>query len=45
MDWSGDDGPKRKRRKGIEQEMDAEGVALKAFNENAVEELTGTIGE
>ena len=44
MDWSGDDGPKKKRRKGNDPEVDAEGEALKAFNEVAVEVLTGTIG-
>ncbi|OCF30483.1 hypothetical protein I316_07865 [Kwoniella heveanensis BCC8398] len=42
VDWSGDDGPKRKRRKGG-QEVDAEGEALRAFNEVDADMLTGTI--
>ncbi|WVF67108.1 hypothetical protein IAT40_001853 [Kwoniella sp. CBS 6097] len=41
-DWSGDEGPKRKRRKG-DQEVDAEGEALKAFNDVDADMLTGTI--
>ena len=45
MDWSGDDGPKKKRRKGNEPEVDAEGQALNAFNDVTAEVLTGTIGE
>ena len=45
MDWSGDDEPKRKRRKGNGPEMNAEWEALKAFNEVSAEVLTGTIGE
>ncbi|WWC60156.1 uncharacterized protein I303_102720 [Kwoniella dejecticola CBS 10117] len=40
--WSGDEGRKRKRRKG-DQEVDAEGEALKAFNEVDADMLTGTI--
>lgn len=43
MDWSGDEGRRRKRRKG--DELDPEGEALKAFNEVTAEVLTGTIGE
>jgi SWI/SNF-related matrix-associated actin-dependent regulator 1 of chromatin subfamily A len=44
MDWSGDEGRKKKRRRGND-ELDAEGAAVKAFNEDTVELLTGTIGE
>ncbi|WRT65569.1 uncharacterized protein IL334_002514 [Kwoniella shivajii] len=40
--WSGDEGRKKKRRKG-DPEVDAEGEALKAFNEVDAEMLTGTI--
>jgi SWI/SNF-related matrix-associated actin-dependent regulator 1 of chromatin subfamily A len=43
--WSGDEGHRRKRKKGAEDEVDAEGEALKAFNEADAEVLTGTIGE
>jgi len=45
MDWSGDETRKKKKRKGNDDELDAEGEALKAFNEATVEALTGTIGE
>ncbi len=45
LDWSGDDGPKKKRRRGNGSEVDAEGEALKAFNGVLAEELTGTIGK
>lgn len=47
MDWSGDEGRRKKRRKGNdeEDELDAEGAALKAFNEVTADVLTGTIGE
>ncbi|KAK8861446.1 hypothetical protein IAR55_002265 [Kwoniella newhampshirensis] len=40
--WSGDEGRKRKRRKG-DPEVDAEGEALRAFNEVDADMLTGTI--
>ncbi|WVW79997.1 hypothetical protein I302_101970 [Kwoniella bestiolae CBS 10118] len=40
--WSGDEGRKKKRRKG-DPEVDAEGEALKAFNEVDADMLTGTI--
>nr|XP_019012216.1 uncharacterized protein I206_03060 [Kwoniella pini CBS 10737]OCF50997.1 hypothetical protein I206_03060 [Kwoniella pini CBS 10737] len=40
--WSGDEGRKRKKRKG-DPEVDAEGEALKAFNEVDADMLTGTI--
>jgi hypothetical protein len=43
MDWSGDEGP-RKRKKKNDDVIRPEKAALKAFNENTVEELTGTIG-
>ncbi|ORY29510.1 SNF2 family N-terminal domain-domain-containing protein [Naematelia encephala] len=43
MDWSGDEGPRRKKRKGEEDQIDAEGEALKAFNEVDADMLTGTI--
>jgi len=42
--WSGDEGHKRKKRKG-DPEIDAEGEALKAFNEANADVLTGTIGQ
>jgi SWI/SNF-related matrix-associated actin-dependent regulator 1 of chromatin subfamily A len=45
MSWSGDEGPRRKKKKGNEDEVDAEGEALRAFNEAEAEVLTGTIGE
>ena len=46
MDWSGDEGHRKRKRKGNEEdEVDAEGAALKAFNEVDVDRLTGTIGE
>ncbi|KAI9632463.1 putative Swi2/Snf2-related ATPase, component of the SWR1 complex [Dioszegia hungarica] len=41
MDWSGDEGPKKKRRRV--DEVDAEGAALIAFNTEAADVLTGTI--
>ncbi|ORX36499.1 SNF2 family N-terminal domain-domain-containing protein [Kockovaella imperatae] len=41
--WSGDEGRQRKRFKGAEDELDAEGEALKAFNEVDEAMLTGTI--
>jgi hypothetical protein len=44
-DWSSDDGRKTKRRKTDENEIDAEGAALIAFNTETVDVLTGTIGE
>lgn len=44
-DWSGDDGRKKKKRKTDDGEIDAEGAALKAFNEETADVLTGTIGE
>lgn len=44
VDWSGDEGPRRKKRKG-EADIDPEGASLKAFNEVTPEALTGTIGE
>lgn len=44
MDWSDEDGPRRKKRKN-EQVMDPEEVALNAFNNQTADELTGTIGE
>lgn len=40
--WS-DEGPRKKRRK--DDEVDAEGAALNAFNEVTADNLTGTIGE
>ncbi|WWD16642.1 hypothetical protein CI109_101072 [Kwoniella shandongensis] len=40
--WSGDEGRRRKKRKG-DPEVDAEGEALKAFNEVEADVLTGTI--
>ena len=45
MDWSGDEGRSKKKRKANEEELDAEGAALKAFNEVEADVLTGTIGE
>ena len=42
--WSGDEGRRKKRFKGGEDELDAEGEALKAFNEVDEAMLTGTIG-
>lgn len=44
-DWSSDDGRKKKKRKMADDEVDAEGAALKAFNEEPADVLTGTIGE
>lgn len=44
MDWSGDDGPSKKKRRANDDEIDAEGAALKAFNEEDAGVLTGTIG-
>ncbi|KAL7419695.1 DNA-dependent ATPase fun30 [Cryptotrichosporon argae] len=41
--WSGDDGPRKKKRKANEDEIDAESAALRAFNEAEAEGLTGTI--
>lgn len=43
MDWSGDEGPRKKKKKN-DDVIRPEKAALKAFNENSVEELTGTIG-
>lgn len=43
MDWSDEEGPRRKKKKN-EDVMDPETVALKAFNSQTAEELTGTIG-
>jgi len=43
--WSGDEGRRKKRRRGDEPEVDAEGEALAAFNKAETEVLTGTIGE
>ena len=43
MDWSDEEGP-RKRKKKNDDVIRPEKAALKAFNENTVEELTGTIG-
>jgi SWI/SNF-related matrix-associated actin-dependent regulator 1 of chromatin subfamily A len=43
--WSGDEGRRKKRKRGNEPEVDGEGEAFKAFNEAAPEVLTGTIGE
>ncbi|WVR03919.1 hypothetical protein IAU60_000918 [Kwoniella sp. DSM 27419] len=40
-EWSGDEGRRKKRRKG--EEVDAEGAALKAFNDVDADMLTGTI--
>ncbi|KAK4687252.1 hypothetical protein P7C73_g2865, partial [Tremellales sp. Uapishka_1] len=40
--WSGDDGHKRKKRRSHD-EVDAEGAALRAFNEDTAEVITGTI--
>lgn len=44
MDWSDEDGPRKKKRKN-EEVMDPETVALDAFNNQTADELTGTIGE
>ena len=42
MSWSGDEG--RRKRPRVDDDVDAEGGALEAFNENTVDLLTGTIG-
>ena len=40
--WSGDEGRRKRRR--VNDEVDAEGAALAAFNDNSADLLTGTIG-